>query len=103
MTFSSDVVAAVLHHMNSDHTDDNVLIVRAFGGDSGAGATAARMTGLDGDRGSWRFTAADGTEHDLEVPWPGGPISERPEIRREVAELYRAACRALGVAERDDH
>ncbi|MGO1919788.1 MAG: DUF2470 domain-containing protein, partial [Microbacterium sp.] len=28
--FDSDVVAAILHHMNDDHVDDNLLIARAF-------------------------------------------------------------------------
>lgn len=101
MTFSPDIVAAVLHHMNTDHADDNVLIVRAFGGEAGADAVSAEMTGVGGVAGTWRFTAADGREHTVDVPWPGGAISERPEIRREVAELYRAACRALGVPARE--
>src|SRR5690606_38892887 len=29
--FDSDVVAAILRHMNGDHSDDNLLIARAFG------------------------------------------------------------------------
>ena len=101
MSFSPDVVAAVLHHMNDDHLDDNVLIVRAFGGDAGTRATAATMTGLDGEQGAWRFTDAAGAEHDVVVAWPGGTITERPEIRREVAALYRAACERLGIPARE--
>ncbi|HLU63846.1 MAG TPA: DUF2470 domain-containing protein, partial [Protaetiibacter sp.] len=30
--FAPEVVEAVLHHMNDDHIDDNLLIVRAFAG-----------------------------------------------------------------------
>jgi hypothetical protein len=33
----------------------------------------------------------------LRVAWPGAPISERPEVRREVVALYDAACAELGV------
>lgn len=29
MTFSEDVVAAVLRHMNDDHADDSLVIVHA--------------------------------------------------------------------------
>lgn len=29
-TFDADVITAVLRHMNGDHTDDNLLIARAF-------------------------------------------------------------------------
>ena len=78
MTFAPEIVAAVLHHMNGDHPDDNLLIARAFGPDEVAGASAATMTSLD----------------------ENGPISERPEIRREVVALYDAACAKLGVAPR---
>lgn len=94
--FSSEVVAAVLHHMNDDHSADNLLITRAF---SGAEVEAAEMVGLDEHGGDWRYTA-DGAEHTLRVPWPGGEIAERPEIRREVVRLYEQACERLGVEQR---
>lgn len=97
--FDQTVVAAVTGHMNSDHPEDNLLIARAFGRPE---ATASTMTGLDGVAGVWRVVDADG-EHDLSVAWPGGPISERPHIRREVVALYRAACERLGVAPREEH
>lgn len=93
--FDDAVVAAVLRHMNSDHTDDNVLIVRAFAAPSAAEITDARMTGFDGDAGAWEFTRAGRTEA-VRVPWPGGSITERGEVRREVVALYDAANEALG-------
>ena len=34
------------------------------------------------------------------VPWLGGPISERPEVRREIVALYDEACRRLGIEPR---
>ena len=59
----------------------------------------ATMTSLDESSGVWS-TTVEGVEHTVRVPWPNGPISERPEIRREVVALYDAACAKLGVAPR---
>jgi len=97
--FDSDVVAAILRHMNGDHTDDNLLIARAFAAEAEPEITAAVMTGLDGDGGVWRITRA-GVDEELRVPWPSGAISERPEVRREVVALYDAACERLGIEPR---
>lgn len=93
--FSPEIVAAVLHHMNDDHTDDNVLIVRAF---AGVDPDSATMTTLDHLGGTWSYSA-DGVESELTVPW-SREISERPEIRREVVVLYDAACEKLGIEPR---
>ncbi len=94
-TFSPDVVSAVLAHMNGDHSDDNLLIARAFGS---AAADTATMTGLDDVSGHWEYAIGD-DEHELSVPW-SVTISERPEIRREIVALYDAACAKLGVEPR---
>lgn len=94
--FTPDVVDAVLKHMNGDHIDDNVLIVRAF---SGREATNAAMSDLDEQGGTWRYTS-EGEDLELHIPWPSAPLSERPEIRREVVMLYDAACEKLGVTPR---
>lgn len=94
-TFSSDIVSAVLHHMNDDHRDDSLLIARAFGSRD---AETASMTGLDGDGGFFRYTVGD-AEHEITVPW-SQPITERPEIRREVVVLYDRACAELGIQPR---
>lgn len=96
MTFSQQVVDAVLAHMNDDHTHDSLLIVRAF---ARPDAVEATMTGLDGAAGVFTATTATGT-HEVRVPWPAGPISERGEIRREVVALYDEACARLGVSAR---
>ncbi|GAA3729897.1 hypothetical protein GCM10022239_03150 [Leifsonia bigeumensis] len=93
--FEADVVTAVLKHMNDDHNDDNLLIARAFGHPD---ADSATMTGLDGLGGFWGYTIGDDA-HELGVPW-SGPISARPEIRREIVVLYDAACARLGVEPR---
>lgn len=96
-TFDADVVAAVLRHMNGDHTDDNLLIARAFAPASDSPITDAVMTGFDGDAGFWRLTRADATAEELRVPWPGGAISERPAVRREIVALYDEACARLDI------
>lgn len=97
--FSAEVIAAVLHHMNDDHRDDNLLIGRAFGG---ADVTASAMLTFDGDAGVWQVRRgdADASAEELRVPWPGGAITERPEVRREIVALYDAACTTLGVTPR---
>lgn len=96
--FDDSIQSAVLHHMNDDHLDDNLLIARAFG--PGASVVSATMTGFDGDGGHWQATLADGSAVAVHVGWPGGAISERPEVRREIVALYDEACRALGIEPR---
>lgn len=97
--FDADVVAAILRHMNGDHTDDNILIARAFAASDGDEITDSVMTGFDGDGGRWDVTRA-GVTSELRVPWPGGPIDDRPSVRREVVALYDAACARLGIEPR---
>lgn len=96
--FDDSVVTAVLAHMNDDHTDDNILIARAFA--PTFEATEATMTGFDGERGQWRIVTGSGEEQIIDVPWPGGPITERPEVRREIVALYDAACERLNIEPR---
>lgn len=101
--FDDAALSGVLGHMNNDHGDDNLLIARAFAADAGwpdAEITTSRMTGFDGDRGVWEATLADASTVEIAVPWPSGPISERPEVRREIVALYDEACRRLGVTPR---
>ena len=93
--FNAAAVTGVLRHMNGDHVDDNLLIARAFS--SHGDLVAATMAGFDGDGGDWIAERADGERVDVHVPWPGGPIDERPAVRREVVALYDEACRRLGV------
>lgn len=95
--FDETVRTGVLGHMNGDHGDDNLLIVRAFGREE---AVAAVMTGFDGDGGTWLATLPGGDEVEVGAAWPGGRISERPEVRREIVALYDEACRRLGVEPR---
>jgi hypothetical protein len=91
-TFSPEVVAAVLHHMNDDHLDDNTTIVRAF---AGVEPTGAVMSDLDQHGGTWHYSVDD-EQRELRLPW-SKELHERPEIRREVVMVYRAACDKLGL------
>ena len=47
-----------------------------------------------------RETTADGAEDVIRVPWLGGEITERREVRREIVALYDEACARLGVTAR---
>jgi hypothetical protein len=93
--FSSEIVSAVLTHMNEDHPEDSLLIARAF---ADVNATTAQMTGLDQSGGLWEY-AVEGKIFTVTVPW-SGPIAERAEIRREIVVLYDTACERLGVEPR---
>jgi hypothetical protein len=97
--FDDAVTTAVLHHMNDDHTDDNLLIARAFSEPGDSTITSAVMTGFDGDAGTWTVSRGE-DQTILVVPWPGGPITERPEVRREIVALYDVACERLGTEPR---
>ncbi len=91
--FPPEVVAQIARHMNDDHADDNVLIVRALGGMPSA--TAARMSGLDAD--AMEFAAAvDGIEVPVRIPF-AERLTERRQVRAEAVRMYREACSALGL------
>ena len=97
--FSPEVVAAVTKHMNGDHPEDTLVICRSLGGRPEA--TAARMTGLDGEGGDYAVTI-DGAEQTIRVPW-SEPLTERAQIRAEVVRMYREGCVRLGLAPRGEH
>jgi hypothetical protein len=96
--FDDAALTGVLRHMNGDHAEDNLLIVRAFSPESEV--IAATMIGFDGDGGDWRAQPLTGDEFVVRVPWPGGPITERAEVRREIVALYDESCRRLGIQPR---
>ena len=98
MSFPPEVVDAVLDHMNGDHTDDSLVIVRAF---AEPRATSATMTGLDADGGEWAATVDGGTVT-VRVPWTQTAV-ERGDLRREVVRLYDAGLERLGLPPRAAH
>jgi putative heme iron utilization protein len=94
--FPPEVVAQITRHMNQDHAEDNVLIVRGLGGM--ATATSARMCGLDAD--GMEFAAAvDDVEVPVRIPF-GQRLTERGQVRAEAVRMYREACAALGMEPR---
>jgi putative heme iron utilization protein len=94
--FSPDVVAQIAQHMNGDHADDNILIVRGLGGVDAA--TKARMSGMDAD--GMEFAAAvNGLEVPVRIPF-SERLTERRQVRAEAVRMYRDACAALGVEPR---
>jgi len=94
--FSADVIAAVTAHMNTDHPEDNLLIVRSLGGLPDA--TSATMAGYD-EVGAQFDAEVGGSVTRAVVPW-AVPITERATIRQEVVRMYHDACAALGVEPR---
>lgn len=96
--FSTEIVDAVVAHMNDDHTEDSLVIVRAF---AEPRADRARMTGLDTDAGYWAVRVGDETLT-VRVAW-SQPVTERSQIRREVVILHRRACEVLGLEGRPQH
>lgn len=96
--FDDAALTGVLGHMNNDHLDDNLLIARAFS--PLRDIISSEMTTFDGAAGQWRIVTANGDEDVIRVPWPGGEITERREVRREIVALYDAACAQLGLEAR---
>ena len=94
--FAPEVVAQIARHMNDDHAEDNVLIVRGLGGVDAA--TSARMSGMDAD--GMEFAAAvKGVEVPVRIPFRER-LTERQQVRAEAVRMYREACVALGIEPR---
>jgi len=94
MTFTPEVVAQIARHMNDDHAEDNVLIVRGLGGIGTA--TAARMSGLDRDGMDFDATV-NGIAVPVRIPF-SERLTERRQVRGEAVRMYQQACAALGIA-----
>lgn len=94
--FAQNVIDAVVDHMNEDHPEDALLIVRALG--AVPDATAASTKGLDGSGIDFE-AVVDGSTRTVRVPW-SEELNERPQIRVEVTRMYHEACAALGVTPR---
>ena len=94
MTFTPEVVAQIARHMNDDHAEDNVLIVRGLAGIGTA--SAARMSGLDAEGMDFEATV-DGIAVPVRIPF-SERLTERRQVRGEAARMYQQACAALGIA-----
>ena len=82
--FGEDVVTAICRHMNEDHSADTLVICQGAGGRPEA--SAARMTGLDGDGGDYVVTVG-GREEPVRILW-SRRLTERAEVRPEVVRLF---------------
>ncbi|WP_129669989.1 DUF2470 domain-containing protein [Phytoactinopolyspora endophytica] len=94
--FAPDVIEAVARHMNDDHEEDSLLIVKTLGGVPGA--TEAVVAHLDGD-GVDFTVVADGEDRTVRVAW-SKPLTERPQIRQEFVRMYQEAAEAQGMTPR---
>ena len=94
MTFTPEVVAQIARHMNDDHAEDNVLIVRGLGGIEAA--SAARMSGMDADGMDFDATV-NGIAVPVRIPF-SERLTERRQVRGEAVRMYQQACAALGIA-----
>ncbi len=85
--FGPDVVAAVTAHVNDDHADACLDIVRALG--PLPSATEACLDDVDAEAAT--FSAVVGGEVvRVRVPWTRR-ISERGEIRTEIVAMHERA------------
>ena len=96
---TDEVIAAVARHMNNDHAEDNAVICRGVGGR--AEVTAARFVGMTTRACGFAITTPDGSS-ELEVPF-ANEVTERAEVRAEVAALYHRSAAMLGIAPRIEH
>lgn len=94
--FTADVVAAIKRHMNEEHTDDALIIVRGLGGHPHA--TQAVTSDVTSE--AIEFTIDGGQL--VSVPW-GETLTKRPQVRKAVVRLYRESCEKLGVPWRSEH
>ncbi|WP_018656419.1 DUF2470 domain-containing protein [Actinomadura flavalba] len=97
--FTDDVVEAIKRHMNEDHPADCLEIVQGLGGHRDA--TAAGMVDMDEDGIVFSAEIA-GAEVPVRVAW-AEPVTERPQVRREVVRMSQQARRSLGLAPHAEH
>jgi hypothetical protein len=94
--FTAEAVEAIKRHMNDDHSQDGLIIVRGVGGRPDA--TTAQTSGVDAE--GIEFTI-DGGER-VTVPW-GETLTERLQVRTAVVRMYQESCQKLGLPARGEH
>lgn len=82
--FPDEVLAAVVAHMNEDHRDDSLSIVRTLGGLPDA--TGATVRALDPAGVVFGVDLGSGPGPDVMVPWQSTP-RERADIRHELVRM----------------
>ncbi|MFC0626684.1 DUF2470 domain-containing protein [Kribbella deserti] len=86
--FAPHVVDAVLQHMNEDHAEDCLLIVRMLGGVPDAVAVA--LTAIDPAGAVYAVGRPQRAAVQVVIPWKS-QIVDRPQFRNEFARMYRQA------------
>lgn len=81
--FPADAVVAIRTHMNDDHAEDCLRLVRGPGGRPEA--TAARVTGVDRTGIDLRARVGD-VEVPVRIAW-SRRLTERREVREELARM----------------
>lgn len=84
----ADVLDAIVAHMNDEHRDDSLTIVRALG--ERPSATAATLTRLDPTGVVFDVSLADGRTDSVVVAWQTVPI-ERADVRHELVRMTEAS------------
>jgi putative heme iron utilization protein len=82
--FDSRVLDAIVEHMNAEHRDDSLTIVRALGGRPSA--TAATLARLDPTGVVFDVQLADGATDTVVVAWQNVP-AERADVRHELVRM----------------
>lgn len=85
--------AGAVDHMNADHADANLDMVRHLGGL--AGATAARIHAID-RHGVTLYADLQDTVHTVRLRFPDGPLAAPEQLRGAVVDLARRAREAGG-------
>ena len=80
----ADAVAAIAAHMNDDHSDDCVVIAKAYSGVESI--TSASVVGVDG-AGMDLAATGPGESLTVRVPW-SEPLADRAAVRVEVVKAY---------------
>lgn len=90
--FSEATVSAVVAHMNADHLEDSLLMVRTLG--ARPEAVAATVATVDPAGVHFAVNLPDGTTS-VVVPW-GAPVVDRAGIRHELVDMVERGRALLG-------
>jgi len=82
--FDAQVLEAIVEHMNADHLDDSLAIVRVLGGRPAA--AAATLARLDPAGVVFDVQLADGVTDTVVVAWQNVPV-ERADVRHELVRM----------------
>jgi hypothetical protein len=83
----ADAIKAIAGHMNDDHSDDSVIIARAYAGTDAI--TEATVIGVDSTGMDFEAQTPDGPIP-VRVPW-SEPLPDRAAVRLEVVKAYEWA------------